>query len=624
MAFDSLGEFVEELEKQGELIRINTVVSPKLEIAEINDRLIKNNGAALLFEHVEGSEFPVLINAMGSKRRIEMVFGVDDIEELANDIKSLFDMLSSPKDGIIAKLKMLPQLKEIASWTPKRSSKKGCCQEVVMSEVDLRKLPVLTTWPFDGGPFFTFPVVHSLSLEKGSHNMGMYRMQVFDKETTGMHWHLHKGGANHFQDYKKAGKRMPVTVTLGGDPAYTYAATAPLPEEIDEYMLAGFLRKKAVKLVKCISNNIYIPEDVDFVLEGYVDTSEDLVTEGPFGDHTGYYSLADLYPKFHVTHISHKRDAIFPATVVGIPPQEDAFIGLATERIFLAPIKMTMVPEIKDMHMPPEGVFHNIVLNSIKKTFPGQSMKVMNALWGAGQMMFNKYLIILDESIRLSNYSEVLKEILTQVHPVRDILFSRGPMDVLDHASERFAEGGKMGIDATKKNDNILLIPRASISDLEKIEGVLEINDEFIQQNLGLLIIRLKKSKNIARKVSRELFDKQLIENIKFVIYIEEVADINAHADTVWRVANNSDPNRDCFYIYDNHDKPYSTLFVDGLRKDKICDDFDREWPNIVCMDEATIDLVDAKWKEYGIGEFITSPSLKYRGQLYDGEAVAL
>ena len=279
MAFDSLGEFVEELEKQGELIRINTVVSPKLEIAEINDRLIKNNGAALLFEHVEGSEFPVLINAMGSKRRIEMVFGVDDIEELANDIKSLFDMLSSPKDGIIAKLKMLPQLKEIASWTPKRSSKKGCCQEVVMSEVDLRKLPVLTTWPFDGGPFFTFPVVHSLSLEKGSHNMGMYRMQVFDKETTGMHWHLHKGGANHFQDYKKAGKRMPVTVTLGGDPAYTYAATAPLPEEIDEYMLAGFLRKKAVKLVKCISNNIYIPEDVDFVLEGYVDTSEDLVTE---------------------------------------------------------------------------------------------------------------------------------------------------------------------------------------------------------------------------------------------------------------------------------------------------------------------------------------------------------
>ena len=320
-----------------------------------------------------------------------------------------------------------------------------------MDEVDLDRLPVLTTWPFDGGAFITFPVVHTLSEEKALHNMGMYRMQVFDKQTTGMHWHLHKGGAGHYQEYKKAGKRMPVTVTLGGDPAYTYAATAPLPENVDEYMLAGFLRKKQVKLVKCLTNDIYIPEDVDFVLEGYVDPAEELVTEGPFGDHTGYYSLADLYPKFHITKITHRKDAIYPATIVGIPPQEDAYIGLATERIFLAPIKLTMIPEMADMHMPPEGVFHNVVLASIKKSYPGQATKVMNALWGAGQMMFNKLLFIFDEQLKLTDYRQVLQAITDYTHPVDDVLFNRGPMDVLDHASRRFAEGGKMGWDATAK-----------------------------------------------------------------------------------------------------------------------------------------------------------------------------
>lgn len=622
MAFDSLKDFIKQLEKEDELIRIKAEVCPKLEIAEINDRIIKNNGKALLFENVKGSEFPVLINAMGSKRRIEIVFGVDDVEDTAKEIHQLFDMLSSPKEGIISKLKVIPQLKEIASWTPKRSNKKGRCQEVTMDIVDLDRLPVLTTWPFDGGPFITFPVVHSLSHDTNLHNMGMYRMQVFDKESTGMHWHLHKDGANHYNTYKKAGKKMPVTVTLGGDPTYTYSATAPLPEEIDEYILAGFMRKKAVKLVKCKTNDIYIPEDVDFVLEGYVNPEEDLVTEGPFGDHTGYYSLSDLYPKFHITHISHKKDAIFPATVVGIPPQEDAFIGLATERMFLAPIKMTMIPEIVDMHMPAEGVFHNIVLHSIKKSFPGQSMKVMNALWGAGQMMFNKFLITLNGDIKLTDYPSVLKEIIHNVNPVKDILFSRGPMDVLDHASEKFAEGGKMGIDATNSN-NSFVKPIIQEEKITTLNGVIEVNADFINQNLGVLIIKLKKSKKIARKIAKDLYDNKLIENVKFIIFIEEVSDIKSYADIVWRVANNSDPNRDCFYNFDSEGKANPTLFIDGLRKDLASDNFNRDWPNIVCMDEATIKLVDDRWEEYGIGKFLSSPSLKYRPQLYKGEAVA-
>jgi 4-hydroxy-3-polyprenylbenzoate decarboxylase len=623
MAYNNLKEFIELLERENEIIRISTPVNSHLEISELNDRMIKTGGKALLFEQVDNSEFPVLVNAMGTERRLELAFKVNNIEEVSGRIEKLFEILQSSKGNWWAKLKVLPQLREIASWTPKRSSKRGSCQEIEMLDTNLLKLPVLTTWPFDGGPFITFPVVHSISVEHNAHNMGMYRMQVFDKQTTGMHWHLHKGGANHYKEYKKLAKRMPVTVTLGGDPAYTYAATAPLPEEIDEYLLAGFLRKKAVKLVKCLTNDIYIPEDVDFVIEGYVDPQEDLVLEGPFGDHTGYYSLADFYPKFHVTKITHRRSAIYPATVVGIPPQEDAFIGLATEKIFLAPIKKTMIPEMVDMHMPMEGVFHNIVLNSIEKTFPGQSNKVMNALWGAGQMMFNKYLLIFDHDISLTNYKQVLKRLLEVVDPINDILISRGPMDVLDHASIKFAEGGKMGIDATKKVSFIKTTPEISKLAIEKIEQVIEINDYFINEGLGLLLIKLKKSKNIARIVANELISKRLIREVKFVVFVEAVADITEFGDLVWRVANNSDPGRDCFYVQEQAGITAACLFIDGLRKDKLNDVFDRAWPNIVCMDEETIDKVDRKWNEYKIGPFIESPSKKYRSQLYPGKETA-
>jgi 4-hydroxy-3-polyprenylbenzoate decarboxylase len=307
---------------------------------------------------------------------------------------------------------------------------------------------------------------------------------------------------------------------------------------------------------------------------------------------------------------------------VGIPPQEDVFIGLATERMFLAPIKMTMIPEIVDMHMPMQGVFHNIVLNSINNTFSGQPMKVMNALWGAGQMMFNKYLAVFDKDINLSDYELVIDEFLKNTHPIDDVLFSRGPMDVLDHASVKYAEGGKMGFDATSKNVENKK-PIIDSQQIINIEGVVEINMDFVNRGLGLLLIRVRKSKNVARKVAKKMYDSSIFENIKFVVFIEEVAVLSDFGDVIWRLANNSDPNRDCFYVYDNNLEKKPTLFIDGLRKDLASDNFQRQWPNIVCSDEATIELVNNRWAEYDIGEFLPSPSIKYRKQLYGGGAVA-
>ena len=408
MAFKSLAHFVRSLEENRELLRISGFVSPRLEITEIADRMVKNGGKALLFENT-GTDFPLLINMFASDRRICMALGVNSLDDIERDIASLLKEFLGPKKGFMEKLMILPSLKEVVSWMPKSSNHRGACQEVVMEKPDLSRLPVPTCWPFDGGPFITLPGVHTKDPDSGVRNLGMYRMQVFSPDMTGMHWHLHKGSASHFNRYKELGARMPVTVTLGGDPVYTYAATAPLPENLDEYLLAGFLRKKKVTLVRCLTNDLEVPADVDFVIEGYVDPGEELILEGPFGDHTGFYSLADYFPRFHVTCISHRKNAIFPATIVGIPPQEDGWIGKATERIFLMPIKMTVTPEVTNMHMPVEGVFHNITLVSIKKHYPGQALKVMNALWGAGQMMFNKIMAVTDATVVLTDYLELAR-----------------------------------------------------------------------------------------------------------------------------------------------------------------------------------------------------------------------
>ena len=442
--------WIKTLDEAGELVRIKDYVNPHLEIPEITDRVSKHDGPALLFEN-NGSDFPLLINSMGTEKRMAMALGVAHLDDVGKNMEELFKQLSSPKENILDKLKLLPTLNSIGSWMPKVISGRGDCQQVVMEKPDISKFPVLKCWPEDGGPFLTLPIIHTKDPNTGIRNVGLYRMQVFGPTLTAMHWHRHKVSARHFNEYKKQGLKMPVAVALGGDPVYTYAATAPLPDGVDEYMLAGFIRKKKVELVQCLTIDAQVPADADIILEGYIDPNEEFILEGPFGDHTGYYSLADYYPRFHITCITHRRDAVYPATIVGIPPQEDAWLGKATERIFLVPIKMTMVPEIVDMVMPVEGVFHNLVIVKIKKEYPGQAIKVMHSLWGAGQMMFTKMMIVVDGDVNIHNNEEVARYISQNFDPGNDVMFTQGPVDVLDHSCSVMAFGGKVGIDGTRK-----------------------------------------------------------------------------------------------------------------------------------------------------------------------------
>ncbi|HVZ95567.1 MAG TPA: menaquinone biosynthesis decarboxylase [Chitinophagaceae bacterium] len=659
MAYKNLQEFIEVLEKNNELVRVAAYVDPRLEIAEITDRVSKskNGGKALLFENT-GYDFPVLINAYGSGRRMCLALGVNKLDDVARDIENLFQLLSSPKENIIDKLRLLPKLSQFAGWMPKVMNGRGECQQVVMEDTDITKLPVITCWPKDGGPFVTLPVIHTKDPNTYSRNVGMYRMQVFGPKLTGMHWHRHKVSAKHFSEYKKLKKRMPVAVSLGGDPVYAYSATAPLPENVDEYMLAGFLRKKRVELVKCISQpDVEVPADADFVIEGYVDPGDEMIWEGPFGDHTGYYSLPDWYPRFHITAITHKKNPVYPATIVGIPPQEDAWLGKATERIFLAPIKMTMVPEIIDMEMPVEGVFHNLVIAEIKKDYAGQGQKVMNAMWGAGQMMFNKILVLASPPNPLSkgdgaseafgslqDYEKVARKIFQNLNPSTDIYFSQGPMDVLDHSCSKLGFGGKMCIDGTFKYDeekddgyqSVVNGQWATVSGQWSVGGKLQnlfpeikhVNDSLLSKQIPCLIISIEKNrKNHVKDLHAAIMQLKEMEIVKMILYVEHTVDANDLPVALWRFCNNLDPKRD--HIIVKKESSYnpgcyvSCIGFDGTIKTKALDDFQRDWPNIIVADEATIAAIDKKWDFLNLGPFIPSPSLKYKDQLYGHEAVA-
>jgi 4-hydroxy-3-polyprenylbenzoate decarboxylase len=619
--YKSLSHFISDLESNGELIRIREFVSPNLEITEIADRMVKNNGKALLFEN-NGTNFPLLINAFASEKRMCMALGVHHLDDIGQEFVRIMKEFVGPKETFLDKLKVLPALREVASRLPRTFSGRGSCQEVVMKEPDLSKLPVLTCWPADGGPFITLPVVHTRDPEIGTRNVGMYRMQVFGPALTGMHWHLHKGSAGHFGKYKKLNRRMPVTVTLGGDPVYTFAATAPLPENVDEYLFAGFLRKKKVDLVRCLTNDLEVPEDVDFVIEGYVDPSEDLILEGPFGDHTGFYSLADYYPMFHVTCITHRKGAVYPATIVGIPPMEDAWIGKATERIFIAPMQISTVPELKNMVMPEEGVFHNLVLLQIRKNYPGQGPKVMSSLWGAGQMMFNKIMIVTDEDTPPENYLEVAKIVSERVDPLEDIHFVKGPVDVLDHSSRQFAYGSKMGIDATHKMEQERgavtenkLNPRIDKQELLKsYPEIKQVFSEWLEKGVSLVMITLKKShRGQIRGITEDIVKRRLIYDVKFILFLDEEIDASNTSLVIWICTNNIDPMRDCFYLEQDDQERYHGLFIDGTRKTKELDQFGREWPNIITMDDRVIRKIDRMWETLPLGPFLPSPSLIYK-----------
>ena len=457
MAYADLREFVKRLEKEGELRRIKTEVDPVLEIAEVGQRAQalpgpngKPGGHALLFEKPKGSRYPLLINAFGSQHRMELAFDVDKLEDVADRIRGFLDM-QTPQ-GLFDKMKMLPKLMELGSFFPK-IVKDGDCQEIVRkgSDVNLFDFPILKCWPQDGGRFITFPLVFTKSPVTGKRNVGMYRLQVYDERTTGMHWQTHKHGAEHFRRARAANPdgRIPVSVAIGSDPATTLGGILPIPPDLDEMMFSGFLKKEPVELVKCVTNDLEVPANSEIVLEGYVNLNE-MRTEGPFGDHTGFYSLEGEFPIFHVECVTQRKDPIYLTTVVGPPPQEDFYMGYAIERIFLPLMKMTH-PEIVDVSMPAEGIVHNLMIVSIRKSFPGHARKVMNAIWSLGQAMFTKVLVVVDHDVNVHDYREVVWKALCAIDPERDVQFTLGPVDTLDHAARMQDYGSKMGVDATRK-----------------------------------------------------------------------------------------------------------------------------------------------------------------------------
>ena len=445
MPFKNFQAFVHHLDKQGELLRIKTKVSADLEISEITDRVSKQYGKALFFENVQGSSFPVVTNAFGSFRRMEMALGRSP-DELARKIEAL--VKPQVPEGVAGKIKLIPKLMELAKTPPKMVTS-APCQEVVHTDPDLSIIPVIKCWPRDGGKFITLPMVITKSIDHTTRNMGMYRIQIYDKNTTGMHWHIHKDGANHFSEYAQANQRMEAAVAIGGDPATIYSSTAPLPPGIDEFLLAGFLRQSGIDVVKCKTVNLEVPAEAEFIIEGYIDPQERR-PEGPFGDHTGFYSPVDDYPVFHVTCITHRKHPVYPTTVVGPPPMEDCYLAKATERMFLPLIQM-VVPEITDMNLPMEGVFHNLAIVSIKKSYPMQAQKVMHALWGMGQMMNTKMILVMDSDVDVHDLKKVAWKALNHIDPKRDLTLTSGPLDVLDHSSPDPLYGSKLGMDATRK-----------------------------------------------------------------------------------------------------------------------------------------------------------------------------
>jgi 4-hydroxy-3-polyprenylbenzoate decarboxylase len=457
MTMDNLRDFVGALEEAGELVRVHERVSTVKEITEVADRCMKSpgGGPALLFEHpvLPGggvSHAPLAINLFGSHRRIALALGVEDLDEIGARIQALLS--TKVPDGLLAKLELLSTLAEIAKYPPRTERGTPPCQTVVLEgpAADVTQLPHLLCWPGDGGHYITLPMVITRDPATGVRNVGMYRVMVQGARELAMHWQRHKVGAAHWREMAARGERMPVAIALGADPPSMYAASAPLPPALDEFLFAGFLRRAPVRLARAVTCDLEVPAEAEIVIEGYIDPAEALVSEGPFGDHTGFYSLADLYPRVHVTAITMRRDAIYPATIVGRPPMEDYYLGHATERIFLPLIRLTL-PEVTDYHMPAYGIFHNLVFVGIRKQYPGHAWKVMNGLWGAGLMSLAKVLVVLDDDVDVRDPDEAWWVALNHIDPRRDVRFTDGPVDVLDHASRSFTYGSKMGIDATRK-----------------------------------------------------------------------------------------------------------------------------------------------------------------------------
>lgn len=591
--YNNLREFIEFLESKGDVKRIRTEVSSYLEISRFTDHESKSpdGGKALLFEKVRGSSFPVVTNAFGSPHRICQALGVDHLDQLGERIEKLLNM--GPPENIRQFFHLVSSGLAMTQFFPRRHRKPHPpCQEVVHTgkDVDLSTIPVLHCWPLDGGPFVTLPLVFTRSLVTGMQNAGMYRMQIYDRNTTGMHWHIHKDGSHYYNEYCRAKKRMPVAVAVGTDPATTYAATAPLPRGVDEMILAGFIRQKPVYRTRCLTVDLEVPAEAEFVLEGYVDPGETRA-EGPFGDHTGYYSPVDLYPVFHVTAITHRRDAIYSATLVGRPPMEDCYLAKATERLFL-PLLKSMFPEIRDYWFPWEGVFHNIVIVSAEKEYPGQAQKLMSGLWGQGQMSFCKAIVVVDEAVDPKDPRAVLRELIRRTDIDSDIWIIRGVLDVLDHSAANPLFGAKIGIDLTnrvpgepaRKKHTDVQIPSVSLSPVQGIElagrslkGIVSCYplDE-PGKNRIIFFGVAKTPERGGGYFARGLQEIKEFENYNIMILYDKEIELSDSSLVLWKLFNNVDPERD-FYRKENR------LIVDACRKGP-AEGYTREWPDDILM----------------------------------------
>jgi 4-hydroxy-3-polyprenylbenzoate decarboxylase len=593
--YANLGAFIQTLKKEGELITVSHPVSAVLEISKLTDAESKSpgGGKALFFEKVKDSPFPVATNLFGSSRRICLALGVDNLEHLGDRIRELIHM-SPPKD-LRDMLGMLTTAFSVSRFFPRKSrAKVPPCQQVILKgeDINLFKLPILHCWPQDAGRFITLPLVVTQSLSTGKRNVGMYRMQVFDRQTTGMHWHIHKDGSNYFNEYRNAGKRMPVAVAIGADPATINAATAPMPRNVDEMILAGFIRNAPVAMTRCITCDLEVPAEAEFVLEGYVDPYE-LRREGPFGDHTGYYSLADDYPVFHITAITHRKSPVYCATLVGRPPMEDCYLAKATERIFL-PLLQTVFPEIMDYWLPWEGVFHNIVIVSIKKEYPRHAQKVISGLWGQGQMSFCKAIVVVDETIDPKDPDQVMQQIVNNFDMTTDIMNAQGVLDVLDHASPFANFGNKIGIDLTDRisgeplrNPPIPVAVPGDFSEESLLSGIqaecggilsLRILKGDTNRRNRILILKIEKRPGLSGSFFTErLLNADILLAFNLILFYDSNVNIRDNSFILWKLFNNVDPVRDMMIRE-------GRCIIDACKKGP-ADGHDREWPDELSFD---------------------------------------
>ncbi len=597
-SFTSLRSFLDFCQQRGELAVIDRSVDRHLEVAEIADRVMHQSGGgkALLFTNVQGSRFPVAVNILGSERRMAWALGSESLREAEQRVARLAEM--EPPKSLGEGWDLALRLAELRHVFPKTVAH-GPVQAVVQPSVDLGEIPVLTTWPHDAGPFLTFPMVFSRSPD-GKANCGMYRMQVFDRTTTGMHWQRQKDGRRHLDE---AQRKIPVAVALGGPPVLTWAATAPLPPDVFEMLLAGFLQRRRVPMVECKEHSLRVPAEADFILEGWVDP-EDLRLEGPFGDHTGYYSQEGMYPAFHVTRVTHRQDAIYPATVVGLPPKEDNWMGLATERLFL-PLLRRVHGEIRDLRLPPEGVFHNLVIAGVRKRFPGHAHKTFHAIWGTGQMMFTKMCLAVDHQVDLCDNRAILEALGKNWHAARDTALSQGPADTLDHAG-RSDFGGKIGIDATSRLPEEDSLPRASPDDpsswsFDKSGHALVVHSSLPEGTDGRILL-VQIAKNAAGQgmaFLKSLKRQELSSRILAVAVFDDAAALESGAMALVVGGANLDPSRDVVVL--DSSRPGKSLGFDCTKK-RPDEGYDRgTWPELIDQDPAIVERVDGFWKELGL-----------------------